>query len=105
LFRRVERLKPFFKIEHFIFSRGGRRKFYRGSIVVVQQWGGALALYTQLWQLKGVSDADGFAALAADSGDRRHSIGDGSGEAATMKFLHKIGDDRILIANYLQQRR
>ena len=26
---------------------------------------GALALYAQLWQLKGVSDAGGFAALAA----------------------------------------
>ena len=26
---------------------------------------GALALYAQLWQLKGVSDADGFAALVA----------------------------------------
>ena len=27
--------------------------------------GGALALYTRVWQLEGVSDADGFAALAA----------------------------------------
>lgn len=32
---------------------------------MAQQWGGALASYTQVWQLKGVSDADGFAALAA----------------------------------------
>ena len=44
--------------------RGGQRKFYRGSVVVAQQRGGALASYTQLWQLKGVSDADGFAAFA-----------------------------------------
>ena len=45
--------------------RGGRRKFYRGSVVVlVRQWR-PLALYAQLWQLKGVSDAQGFAALAA----------------------------------------
>ena len=27
--------------------------------------GRALTLYTQVWQLRGVSDADGFAALAA----------------------------------------
>lgn len=27
--------------------------------------GGVLASYTQVWQLQGVSDADGFAALAA----------------------------------------
>ncbi|WP_297959616.1 hypothetical protein [uncultured Campylobacter sp.] len=27
--------------------------------------GGVLASYTQVWQLGGVSDADGFAALAA----------------------------------------
>ncbi|WP_298977174.1 hypothetical protein [uncultured Campylobacter sp.] len=64
--------------------RGGRRKFYRGSVVVlVRQWR-PLALYAQLWRLGGVSDADGFAALAAaevvkiecnscggDSGDER----------------------------------
>nr|WP_314118897.1 hypothetical protein [uncultured Campylobacter sp.] len=31
---------------------------------MAQQWGGALALYAHLWQLKGVSYADGFAALA-----------------------------------------
>ncbi|WP_298986366.1 hypothetical protein [uncultured Campylobacter sp.] len=36
--------------------------------------------------LKGVSYEDGFAALAADSGDRRRSIGDGSSEAETMEF-------------------
>ncbi len=35
------------------------------SAVVAQQWGAALASYTQVWQLKGVSYADGFAALAA----------------------------------------
>ena len=32
---------------------------------MAQQWGGALALYAHLWQLKGVCYADGFAALAA----------------------------------------
>ena len=55
----------------------------------------ALALYAQLWQLKGVSDADGFAALAAAEAvkiERNNcgaiaamkgdSIGDGSDEAA-----------------------
>lgn len=31
--------------------RGGRRKFYRVSVVVAQQRGGAIALYTRVWQL------------------------------------------------------
>ena len=43
---------------------------------------GALALYTQLWRLKGVSDADGFAVLAAAEAVKieRNSCGGDSGD-------------------------
>ncbi len=49
---------------------------------MAQQWGGALASYAQVWQLKGVSDADGFAAFAMAKAVKieRNSRGGDSGD-------------------------